>query len=531
MIAVTRLRRYLDLARQGADAANVAKSNFLAMMSHEMRTPMTGILGITDLLLEENLPADQKERVTKVSKSGRQLLDMLNDLLDLSKIEANRLAIENVAFRLSDVIADAFDLLSPIAQEKNIELRLDHASDIRDDLVGDPVRIRQVLINLLGNAVKFTATGGVTVKISQTVADRDRIELSIEVADTGIGIALADQARLFQPFAQAEGRTWRRYGGTGLGLTISRRLVEMMGGRIIYSTAEGEGSTFTFTVAVTGNLSGSPAAQAAPERQTARAARKLRILVADDNETIRYLLNAMLSRWGHRADCVADGAAAVTAVETRAYDVVLMDMQMPGMDGVDATRAIRKLTGDLARVPVIALTADVVPGQRAAYLKAGVNAVIGKPVDWAALSEELEHQCAEGVDNVGRGGRARGEPVVPEVPPAEAVSLDPAALASLREDIGAEDLLIMLGKFRKNLAEYGAQLSEIIEAEDLQMVRRTAHGLKGLCMQFGAMRVGALARKMESVTASADDMRAAMKELECALIALDRDLAAQGATA
>ena len=528
LIAVSRFMRHLELERRRAEDASIAKSSFLAMMSHELRTPMAGILGITDLLLEDELSPDQEERVARVAKSGRALLDMLNDLLDFSKIEANHLVLERIPFSLQEVITGVFELLQPLADEKNIALRLDQEPGLADALIGDPVRLRQIMINLMGNAIKFTAEGWVAVHISQTRTGGNSIMLKVRVSDTGIGIAPQQQAMLFQPFSQGDLATGRRYGGTGLGLAISRRLVELMGGTITYHPRDNRGSVFSFDVAVAENIEAPQTAAPGTTPRAAYAARSLRILVADDNETIRYLLDVMLRRWGHNVDLVIDGAAALNAVQAGGYDIVLMDMQMPGMDGVQATRRIRALSGAAARVPIIALTADMLADHRLEYLKAGASTVIGKPVDWMELAAELKRQCGPG---------ASLSPTAPpekthEPPPMGAVVvLDESALSALSEDIGGAELGVLLGKFRKNLVEYGATLSRTVAAGDLATIKRTAHGLKGLCMQFGATRVGLIAKSMEQDDLTLPQIRDSLTALAEEIAAVEKYLDARGVSA
>ena len=350
LVAVTRYRNHLELERQRAEAANAAKSDFLAMMSHELRTPMTAILGISDLLLSEQLSADLTNKISWISKSGRLLLGLLNDVLDFSKIEANHLAIEQSVFHPRELFRDIQNLFTPLAAEKKLILHVDFADNLEDRLISDASRLRQVVVNLVGNAVKFTEHGRVDVRVAQEYQNGNQLMLTVHVSDTGIGISRQQQAQLFQPFMQANRGTARRYGGTGLGLAISRRIVELMGGHITVTSEEHQGTTFMFSVPVLEDMEESALSLLSkPSHPPQNPPQGLRILVAEDDETIAFLLQTMLVRWGNTVDVVGDGGAAVTAAQSQAYDIVLMDMQMPNVDGASATRAIRQLGGVVRR--------------------------------------------------------------------------------------------------------------------------------------------------------------------------------------
>ncbi|MBY0509585.1 MAG: PAS domain S-box protein, partial [Rhodospirillaceae bacterium] len=397
---LTVLAQNLDMERERAEAANVAKSQFLAMMSHELRTPMTGVMGMADLLLMSPLSAEQENLTKLLKRSARVLLDLLNDILDFSKIEAGQLEIEDITFSVSEIIGDVVNLFAPVAMEKGVVLESYTPQTYWDGVKGDPKRLRQVLSNLVGNAIKFTGAGRITIGFEQFLENDNDFTLRFSVADTGIGIAEEDAARLFQPFVQADVSTSRKYGGTGLGLAISKRLVEGMGGAITVASELGKGSTFSFTVRSAPDRTMQKLENQAPARRpesikdSFKAAVSGRILLAEDNETSRFLVTTMLTRMGHTVDAVADGAQAVAAAAAKDYDLVLMDMQMPVMDGPEATSQIRKSASANARIPIIALTADVIADYRSTYFAAGVNAIVGKPVNWSELSVEIEHQLA-----------------------------------------------------------------------------------------------------------------------------------------
>lgn len=508
LISISRFRRYLDAERLRAEAASTAKSNFLATMSHELRTPMTAVLGITDLLLAENLPPSQTEKVERIAKSGHLLLSLLNDLLDFSKIEAGRLTLEHIPFSLNELIGEARDLMAPLAAEKNLKFEIDCAPDMVDALIGDPTCLRQVVMNLLGNAIKFTRHGHVSVRVSQRATPKDSITLHIQVIDTGIGIAPEQQAELFEPFAQADRGISRRFGGTGLGLTISRKLVELMGGEIAVWSRAGDGATFSVTVPVDRDY-GTNGARPQTRKSPVASTPPMKVLVTDDNETTRYLLKEMLERWGHTVRLAEDGTVALQAVEDEPFDMILMDMQMPVLDGVGATRAIRAYPGAAARIPILALTADVVPANRVVYLEAGADALVAKPVNWGELAAAM-HRWAP----IWRGTSASGG--IPNTPPDPAPAatkqelsdtlFDKSAVMELAELIDRNALADLLEKSRINIMRYGSDILAAAGKGDAAEVKRLAHTVKGLCLQFGAVRAARCAAALEKSAPNTDTL-------------------------
>ncbi|MFE1598445.1 ATP-binding protein [Methylobacterium sp. ID0610] len=378
--ALAEAHRVAQAARREAEAGSAAKSEFLATMSHEIRTPLTGVLGYADLLMAEgDLAPEQRRLVQRIQGAGEALLTIVDDILDFSRIEAGEIKLDPRPFRPAELVDDALALIRAAADDKQLALTARIDPGVPERLVGDGGRFRQVLLNLLNNAVKFTRRGSVTVTVTREAdgTAAPGCPIRVRVTDTGIGIPAEKHGRLFQRFSQVDGSIQRRFGGTGLGLAISRRLVEAMGGEIAVESREGEGSTFWFTV----RLAECPPAVPAPSPAAAppRSGPPARILMADDNLINQEIVRRLLEAIGHRVDVVDDGAAAVQAVQAAAYDLVLMDVQMPGTDGLTATRRIRGLPGAPARVPIIALTANVLPAQVAEFRAAGMDDHIGKP--------------------------------------------------------------------------------------------------------------------------------------------------------
>jgi signal transduction histidine kinase/CheY-like chemotaxis protein len=368
----------LAVARLAAERASSAKTEFLASMSHEIRTQLNGVIGSAELLLDGNLTPEQHQHADRIRKSGSALLTVVNDILDFSKIEAGAVELDPEPFWPRALIAECVAITEEAAKRKNLALRFDTGDEWPPRVIGDEPRLRQVLLNLLNNAVKFTTEGSVTVSLSHDSISPTHERLRFAVADTGIGIPEDKLGAVFERFSQVDGSTTRRYGGTGLGLAISRHLVELMGGELGVDSRPAEGSTFWFTVTLP-RATESEAAR--PELSGISRPRRqgVRLLLAEDVEINREIATAILERAGYAIDVVSDGAAAVRAVQEHAYDLVLMDVQMPVMDGIEATSRIRSLEGPVRHIPIVAMTANVYAEQVASFTSHGMNDHVGKP--------------------------------------------------------------------------------------------------------------------------------------------------------
>lgn len=506
-------------AQQNQLAANLrrageARAEFLAAMSHEIRTPMTGVLGMLDLLALGELTAQQHRYVEAMRASGRYLLHIINDILDFSRIESGRLELEEADFALPELLERVHSLAHPLAVERGLALRIQRERAEAHVLRGDALRVQQVLLNLVANAIKFTEQGGVTIAVATRAREDGRgAWLRAEVRDTGVGIDPAHLGKLFTAFSQADRSIARQYGGSGLGLAISKRLVDAMGGTISVASVPGQGSVFAFEVPL---QAGDAARLAPPLASHAGAGRPLRILVAEDVEINREILRATLVRHGHALAFAGNGAEALQLLQRESFDVVLMDVQMPVMDGVEATRRIRALPGPAARIPILGLTANVMARERERYLGAGMDDCLPKPIDWDLLHAAL----------------ARHAGTAPlAVPPKEVRMddrlLDEGALAALRKMAGDEELKELL---RIGMSGYDAACERMAALDaTVQALAQEAHKLRGSAGTLGLAAVSRLAERIEQEAQQGRAARELVPQLRAAIAATRAELQRRGA--
>lgn len=381
--ALQQTQTALEAARRHAEEATSAKSRFLASMSHEIRTPMNAIIGMTTILRDTPLTSEQKDCVETVANSGEVLLELINDILDFSKIEAGHLELEHTPFNVRECIATAITLLETPAQAKGLALHTKVDAAVPDVLTGDVTRLRQVIINLLSNAVKFTSSGSVTLEVSSRLTRSGEVELAVSVSDTGIGIAPDRLDRLFQHFSQAESSTTRRFGGTGLGLAISKRLVELHGGKIWVESTPGQGTVFKFTVTAGVAQTAEAVPTTLPEARfdvTYATRHPCRLLLAEDNIVNQKVAQQLLKRLGYKIDTAGNGLEVIAMLQKENYDLVLMDIEMPGLDGIAATERIRQEFPPERQPVIAALTANAINGDRERFLAKGMDEYLSKPL-------------------------------------------------------------------------------------------------------------------------------------------------------
>jgi two-component system sensor histidine kinase/response regulator len=503
-----------NAAKEIAERANQAKSEFLANISHEIRTPINAIMGLTQITLNTALTHEQRDYLTQLDSSSESLLEIINDLLDLAKIEAGKFNLESIPFCLDDILQDLSYLLRIKSEEKGLALRINVDGKVPRDLRGDALRLKQILLNLTTNAIKFTETGEININVKLVSMEKEGIKLHFSVKDRGIGIAQETLSHLFEPFTQADASTTRQFGGTGLGLTICKQLTKMMGGEIWVDSQLGKGSTFHFTVVFEQQLEASNSVLQTENKTTAKSLKGKRILLVEDNPMNQLVAQKIMEGQGLVVEIADNGKKAVAMVAETDFDAVLMDIQMPEMDGYEATQFIRK-NPQYHELPVIAMTAHAMSDVREKCLAAGMNDYITKPFKKAQLFEILEkwttpstviQECA-----VISPTFETDSPLTERLLPDKLPGFD---LAENIKMLGERPLYRLLQKFYTDYQNIVETMKSLLEKGDIEKAKDLLHNLKGLSGNLGISSLYPVTKDFEKALKAGDDISEPFQQFE-----------------